>query len=112
MMQRTPRSTLFPYTTLFRSIGLIRCRRMVGECSGRNYIAGAEAAAIVDRLRERVVCVQGQPMPCPHADESLQGVVIGISDVSKVVSHGLERERLQERGQRLASCEIAQTRAS
>src|SRR3989442_7643809 len=27
MIRRPPRSTLFPYTTLFRSLGLSRCRR-------------------------------------------------------------------------------------
>src|SRR3712207_8848190 len=31
MIRRPPRSTLFPYTTLFRSGGTITCRSTVGE---------------------------------------------------------------------------------
>src|SRR3712207_8948170 len=31
MIRRPPRSTLFPYTTLFRSRGRLRCRRSAGS---------------------------------------------------------------------------------
>src|SRR3712207_7824523 len=31
MIRRPPRSTLFPYTTLFRSIGAMKCRVLAGD---------------------------------------------------------------------------------
>src|SRR5690349_24026195 len=36
MIALPPRYTLFPYTTLFRSGGLARCRHGAGEADGRN----------------------------------------------------------------------------
>src|SRR3712207_8663418 len=36
MIRRPPRSTLLPYTTLFRSVGFALCRRW--EDSGRGYV--------------------------------------------------------------------------
>src|SRR5437660_8331201 len=35
MIRRPPRSTLFPYTTLFRSVRAARRRRTTGSCQGR-----------------------------------------------------------------------------
>src|SRR5258708_14941592 len=54
MIRRPPRSTLFPYTTLFRSI-LLQCRRV--ELSGR-AAAGPVCAQsrIRGRDRDGVVC--------------------------------------------------------
>src|SRR5256885_7745630 len=47
MIRRPPRSTLFPYTTLFRSIELRRCRAFRGQeverqerCTGRGELRG------------------------------------------------------------------------
>src|SRR2546425_4845773 len=36
MIRRPPRSTLFPYTTLFRSKGIQAARVLVAELTGRN----------------------------------------------------------------------------
>src|SRR5258708_24799997 len=38
MIRRPPRSTLFPYTTLFRSIQLCGCRQGAGACDGREIL--------------------------------------------------------------------------
>src|SRR2546422_2610147 len=56
MIRRPPRSTLFPYTTLFRSLGLATLRfnfRGVGGSSGTHGGGGAEqddARAALDAL--------------------------------------------------------------
>src|SRR5260370_25966111 len=38
MIRRPPRSTLFPYTTLFRSLGFVA--EMAGLCAGRQGVRG------------------------------------------------------------------------
>src|SRR3712207_8704891 len=40
MIRRPPRSTLFPYTTLFRSVGEEKCR--AGDIKGMIFICGFE----------------------------------------------------------------------
>src|SRR2546427_8204700 len=47
MIRRPPRSTLFPYTTLFRSMRDVRAERPHGE---RNHIQGPAAHAAVEEL--------------------------------------------------------------
>src|SRR2546422_5343553 len=49
MIRRPPRSTLFPYTTLFRSRGAGRCRTGPGGCRARHR--GAAAAALPVSVR-------------------------------------------------------------
>src|SRR3712207_8391365 len=49
MIRRPPRSTLFPYTTLFRSIGL-RLAHLLGDCVG---IVREVDARIIGRVRFR-----------------------------------------------------------
>src|SRR5690606_42155386 len=44
-IQRPPRSTLFPYTTLFRSAGRARARRDRRDRTDRAAAAGAHSAA-------------------------------------------------------------------
>src|SRR5690348_17970820 len=44
MIRRPPRSTLFPYTTLFRSRGAARRRRVVRALGGRRRAAAAGGA--------------------------------------------------------------------
>src|SRR5947209_8803194 len=52
MLRRPPRSTLFPYTTLFRSqIGEKRCERRI---IGRYHIGAEQGALAVDRHRQPV----------------------------------------------------------
>src|SRR2546426_5717175 len=58
MIRRPPRSTLFPYTTLFRSVVLVVLRR-VDAALGRDRVRApggvleAEAGDVVAELRER-----------------------------------------------------------
>src|SRR3712207_8878058 len=69
MMRRPPRSTLFPYTTLFRSedrlagLGLRQRRREVGRAgavlaAGAVAGAGADLVHEADRLRRLPLLVQ------------------------------------------------------
>src|SRR5256886_17186325 len=53
MIRRPPRSTLFPYTTLFRSRGVPAAREHRTPLGERRYRAR-------DRLRDRPVLVQGE----------------------------------------------------
>src|SRR3989449_9649654 len=56
MIRRPPRSTLFPYTTLFRSVLLDRGR------------AGPGVQRAVEALREREVLVVGERLVAEDAD--------------------------------------------
>src|SRR2546427_8580497 len=47
MIRRPPRSTLFPYTTLFRSI---RVFRGLNECDAKNFPAALAGARNRDRI--------------------------------------------------------------
>src|SRR5688572_31836916 len=49
MIRRPPRSTLFPYTTLFRSLGGLGTRRAVQQRPQRQGQVGNRAAAAVGR---------------------------------------------------------------
>src|SRR2546430_7191603 len=55
MIRRPPRSTLFPYTTLFRSIGLVEQTYFRRGFGLKDHIEGALAAdyhsRVVDRIR-------------------------------------------------------------
>src|SRR3712207_8444508 len=55
MIRRPPRSTLFPYTTLFRSSGADDCPAPRGPAVGRSSRAAAPSAR--DRRRERFRCL-------------------------------------------------------
>src|SRR5256885_14736127 len=69
MIRRPPRSTLFPYTTLFRSVGyigksrvgheLIQCRSAVVNQSVRTAV-GAQAASST-LVAVPVLCRYGEP---------------------------------------------------
>src|SRR3712207_8154798 len=57
MIRRPPRSTLFPYTTLFRSDKAVRTpspTRLVQPKRGRDVALGAEALGQRDRVLERL----------------------------------------------------------
>src|SRR5260221_6369776 len=99
MIRRPPRSTLFPYTTLFRSVELI-----VGVAPG---VVGSEAAAVwssdgdagghrPSRCRDRkstrlnsshtvisyaVFCLKKKNLPVP-AKLGLGGAVVGLLSMS------------------------------
>src|SRR2546429_2750557 len=52
MIRRPPRSTLFPYTTLFRSVGLITRQAGFGQGGHIGYQAGSAGAAHTQRSEE------------------------------------------------------------
>src|SRR5436305_11915033 len=55
MLLRPPRSTLFPYTTLFRSVGLSLGRRQVGQVARgrrRDHLVGYPVARQVRQDRK------------------------------------------------------------
>src|SRR5437870_9921254 len=67
MLRRPPRSTLFPYTTLFRSGTLIRCRQEPRVPVGRS--AERAAALIVDHHVRRQVPVLASQRSEEHTSE-------------------------------------------
>src|SRR2546428_2434884 len=54
MIRRPPRSTLFPYTTLFRSFGLVRVDRLGGSLTVENSNGGLTASAVKGSVNARV----------------------------------------------------------
>src|SRR5690349_7775515 len=72
MLRRPPRSTLFPYTTLFRSA--------LGEEIGEVGV-GEDGAELVAQLQERVALAEGGP-----------------GDPRGLLGHGVDRDRLEGHG--------------
>src|SRR3712207_7326058 len=64
MIRRPPRSTLFPYTTLFRSGAVRICAREVGRV--------AEGCVLVERRRERRRGQQRRAGDAERGDEERQ----------------------------------------
>src|SRR5688572_31102318 len=65
MIRRPPRSTLFPYTTLFRSVGDDRRQRHQAVCLGRLFRGQHDrGGAVVDARRggggDRAVLLEGR----------------------------------------------------
>src|SRR3712207_7488823 len=54
MIRRPPRSTLFPYTTLFRSDGLLAQRQGLRDVAGHACAGAPSAEVLVDRVGHRV----------------------------------------------------------
>src|SRR2546428_89651 len=54
MIRRPPRSTLFPYTTLFRSFGLVRVDRIGGSLTVENSNGGLTASAVKGSVNAHV----------------------------------------------------------
>src|SRR5258708_24326600 len=59
MIRRPPRSTLFPYTTLFRSHRTRRCRVSTALC----HTSSARRLAACDRGAAHLACVRGRRSP-------------------------------------------------
>src|SRR3712207_7671467 len=55
MIRRPPRSTLFPYTTLFRSVAERVTRGGLLEADDRDDLAGAHALALLALVRVHLV---------------------------------------------------------
>src|SRR2546423_4842622 len=53
MIRRPPRSTLFPYTTLFRSMGLLHAS-LLGALPGVRLAAVCERSALVRRYAQKM----------------------------------------------------------
>src|SRR5690554_7246980 len=51
MIRRPPRSTLFPYTTLFRSPGLYQGGTATASASPAQWIRGSQVTCITGRVR-------------------------------------------------------------
>src|SRR5256884_4142672 len=77
MIRRPPRSTLFPYTTLFRSLKMIRRHRILElylvqhlgyDWGGVHAEAERLEHAVSDDLIERMASALGQPLYDPHGD--------------------------------------------
>src|SRR3712207_7217101 len=57
MIRRPPRSTLFPYTTLFRSYGFSK-RVMVGESEELRLMAPLDAVEVTEANRDVIVGIK------------------------------------------------------
>src|SRR3989442_12653331 len=61
MIRRPPRSTLFPYTTLFRSTSLDRRIQMLRTAMGPLIAAALEDPDVVERSEEHTSELQSRP---------------------------------------------------
>src|SRR5258706_12128025 len=52
MIRRPPRSTLFPYTTLFRSLAAVEQRRLGGQVAGRRLLGMVEVGRSEEHTSE------------------------------------------------------------
>src|SRR2546427_10254405 len=87
MIRRPPRSTLFPYTTLFRSLGFLHVR----AAAGREHVADDLLAAL--HLAPDLLGVLA-PVPfelrCELAGEDLDGAEGGVQLVRRAGRDGPE----------------------
>ena len=65
MIRRPPRSTLFPYTTLFRSLAGVRVQSQAATANGRKerVLIGAQIAAAVYGPVEAALCPGDVTLP-------------------------------------------------
>src|SRR5260221_384815 len=66
MIRRPPRSTLFPYTTLFRSVELSAPR------------TAAEAQSILQALKSKYAVLKGHEPVIRRKDEGQRGVIYAV----------------------------------
>src|SRR2546430_10338560 len=66
MIRRPPRSTLFPYTTLFRSAGTGKVGTAVAACAGPQALAA-------DRTTLWVACLSGRLVAVDLATHKVRG---------------------------------------
>src|SRR3712207_8194002 len=87
MIRRPPRSTLFPYTTLFRSAQV----RAFGRATGRLAKTDRLDAALIARFAEAV-----RPGPRPVASEQARGLAELVArrrQVVEMIGMGSNRRR-------------------
>src|SRR3712207_7935387 len=80
MIRRPPRSTLFPYTTLFRSIGLATARKAAQQ--GARVVIASRNAEALEQAASRIKAEGGQAL----------GVETDVTDAAQV-----ERDRKSTR---------------
>src|SRR3989475_5599032 len=73
MIRRPPRSTLFPYTTLFRSVAVPDCQVHLGEFLGalEEELSRTRTAHLVDDLQEQAILVSVSRQSHADQEESL-----------------------------------------
>src|SRR2546423_15112962 len=88
MIRRPPRSTLFPYTTLFRSQAVVLAPRLVLADDAPD-LRGAEEAAASDRLlRKQVVNERAQRPAQPRAHGSAEARLLSPRNVARQKAFG------------------------
>src|SRR5256885_4582331 len=97
MIRRPPRSTLFPYTTLFRSRSLRRQRR-AADARDR-----ATRRLPVDRARERVA-PQGKHI---HSRTTLLGAPLSLRKLVRVSPRATLQRREAAEGERARAVAVA-----
>src|SRR3712207_9564416 len=95
MIRRPPRSTLFPYTTLFRSLGAQVVLDVAGALDGAGVDVALELAEDLGVALAEDVGQHVQPAAVRHADRDLVQTVLGAGDEHLV----------QQRDDRLAALE-------
>src|SRR3712207_9561089 len=79
MIRRPPRSTLFPYTTLFRSAGAVAFLAAIAEARGRR---------IAPQIRRQLPEHWRRIMPMPVA-AALYGILLGLGFTTFVLTFGV-----------------------
>src|SRR3712207_239363 len=80
MIRRPPRSTLFPYTTLFRSVGLVGQERAGGRANGVDICQGARVRAVQDLRRDVAGGADGES----HPGEARVAGAVGDAEVGEL----------------------------
>src|SRR5260370_11104234 len=96
MIRRPPRSTLFPYTTLFRSIVNLRFLGLVHE----NIIAPLRLVRRGDVTCERAFCIVKVPPARMNEAPALGGVLLLPLAAKEIVGFDFE-EPLEDQGKAL-----------
>src|SRR5256885_12178103 len=79
MIRRPPRSTLFPYTTLFRSIH--EPRALIVQRQGECRLVARARAAVIAQARmdgDRTIDLAAAPEQAPERELDLGGIAVGL----------------------------------
>src|SRR2546422_11646185 len=103
MIRRPPRSTLFPYTTLFRSLGPVAHDQLDGPAADIHdqHVAVSEIHAVPDAQVDQT----GLFLPRDHADTDARFPLDGLDQVAAVgrFADGAGSDRLDPREPAVAS---------
>src|SRR3989454_12677424 len=101
MIRRPPRSTLFPYTTLFRSEGQRTPRASEAPREPLHRLAGADLEHVAGREEPPSVVDRGVPEPEEAARQDAEDVIVvdrhpyGAREVSGGERHGRARRDVE-----------------